>query len=86
MAKKQIKLPGFGIGLLIGSFVTALYFKKKYDEITVHIDRTKADECPDFVETKTCNCDRDCSDTDADCDECPCSNCDSSSCDSCSVK
>lgn len=86
MAKKTIKLPGFGIGLLIGSFITALYFKKKYDCITVHIDE-EAKNCPDVVEPK-CSYTGDCTDTDADCEDCPCTNCESgySSCDTCSVK
>lgn len=97
-AKKTIKIPGFGLGLLVGAFVTAMYFKKKYDCITIHIDESKNSEaCPDFVERdivegeihhqpEPCNCKKDCGETDAVCEECECSDCQSDSCENCSVK
>ena len=92
-AKKTIKLPGFGLGLLVGAFVTTMYFKKKYDCITIHIDEKKqSEECPDFVEGNThqkpdsCNCKKDCGETDVICEECMCSDCQAESCDDCSVK
>ena len=95
-AKKTIKLPGFGLGLLVGAFVTALYFKKKYDCITIHIDEEKQNkECPDFVEgevhqkPESCDCKKESSkhddgyDTYNDCFGMYC--CPTESCDDCSV-